>query len=64
MGNLACRKEKLSPSDIPLRKKFSIPTLLSGQIPGVTPVGFALFALVGFVIPVPLLAWLDRPKAR
>jgi len=28
----------------------------------VTPTGFAIFCLVGFLAPVPLLAWLDRPK--
>jgi hypothetical protein len=27
-----------------------------------TPVGFAVFALVGFLLPVPILAWFDRPK--
>jgi hypothetical protein len=24
--------------------------------------GFAIFCLVGFLVPVPLLAWLDRPR--
>jgi hypothetical protein len=24
--------------------------------------GFGLFCLLGFLIPVPLLAWLDRPR--
>ena len=24
--------------------------------------GFAIFCLVGFLLPVPLLAWLDRPR--
>jgi hypothetical protein len=24
--------------------------------------GFALFCLIGFLVPVPLLAWLDRPR--
>ncbi len=28
-----------------------------------TPIGFALFCLVGFLAPVPLLAWLDRPRS-
>ena len=27
-----------------------------------TPVGFAIFCLVGFLLPVPILAWLDRPR--
>ena len=25
---------------------------------------YALLVLLGFVVPVPLLAWLDRPKGR
>jgi hypothetical protein len=24
--------------------------------------GFALFTLVAFALPIPLLAWLDRPR--
>ncbi len=24
--------------------------------------GLAVFVLVGFLLPVPLLAWLDRPR--
>jgi hypothetical protein len=27
-------------------------------------VGFGLFCLIGFLLPVPLLAWLDRPRRR
>ena len=27
-----------------------------------TPLFFALFCLVSFIAPVPLLAWLDRPR--
>ena len=27
-----------------------------------TASGFGLFCLLGFVIPVPLIAWLDRPR--
>lgn len=27
-----------------------------------TTTGFALFCLFGFLAPVPLIAWLDRPK--
>jgi len=27
-----------------------------------TPAGFAIFCLVGFLLPVPILAWLDRPR--
>jgi hypothetical protein len=27
-----------------------------------TPIGFAIFCLVGFLLPVPILAWLDRPR--
>jgi len=26
--------------------------------------GFGLFCLLGFALPVPLLAWLDRPRRR
>ena len=26
--------------------------------------GFGLFCLLGFTLPVPLLAWLDRPRRR
>ena len=26
--------------------------------------GFALFCLLGFLLPVPLIAWLDRPRRR
>ena len=29
-----------------------------------SPVGFALFCLFSFLAPVPLLAWLDRPRRR
>ena len=29
----------------------------------VTPAGFAIFCLVGFLLPVPVLAWLDRRRA-
>jgi hypothetical protein len=25
---------------------------------------YALLVLFGFIIPVPLIAWLDRPRAR
>ena len=28
----------------------------------VTSTAFALLVLAGFVLPVPLLAWLDRPR--
>jgi hypothetical protein len=24
--------------------------------------GFAIFVLVGFVVPIPILVWLDRPR--
>ncbi len=27
-----------------------------------TATGFAIFALVGFLVPIPILAWLDRPR--
>jgi hypothetical protein len=27
-----------------------------------TAAGFALFAVIAFLVPVPILAWLDRPK--
>jgi hypothetical protein len=27
-----------------------------------TPTGFAFFCLAGFLLPVPILAWLDRPR--
>ena len=29
-----------------------------------TAVGFGLFCFIGFLVPVPLLAWLDRPLRR
>lgn len=29
-----------------------------------SPLGFALFALVAFLLPVPLLSWLDRPRRK
>jgi hypothetical protein len=27
-----------------------------------TPTGFAVFVLIGFLAPVPILVWLDRPR--
>jgi hypothetical protein len=27
-------------------------------------IGFGLFCLLGFLLPVPLLAWLDRSRSR
>jgi hypothetical protein len=27
-----------------------------------TPIGFAIFCFVAFLAPVPLIAWLDRPR--
>ena len=27
-----------------------------------TPTGLAVFVLISFLIPVPILAWLDRPR--
>jgi hypothetical protein len=27
-----------------------------------TPIGFGILCLLSFVVPVPILAWLDRPK--
>ncbi len=27
-----------------------------------TETGFAILALVSFLLPVPILAWLDRPR--
>ena len=29
-----------------------------------TPQAFAIYCFVGFLIPVPLLAWLDRPRPK
>jgi hypothetical protein len=29
-----------------------------------TATGFGLFCFIGFLLPVPLLAWLDRPRRR
>jgi hypothetical protein len=29
-----------------------------------TEAGLAVFVLVGFLLPVPILAWLDRPVKR
>jgi hypothetical protein len=31
---------------------------------GMTPTGFGIFVLVAVLLPVPLLAWLDRPRRR
>jgi hypothetical protein len=28
----------------------------------VNATGFGLFCLLGFLLPVPLIAWLDRPR--
>jgi hypothetical protein len=27
-----------------------------------TPVGLAVFVVLAFLVPVPILAWLDRPR--
>ena len=27
-----------------------------------SPIGLALFVFLGFALPIPLLAWLDRPR--
>jgi hypothetical protein len=27
-----------------------------------TPVGLAVFVFLAFLVPVPILAWLDRPR--
>jgi hypothetical protein len=29
-----------------------------------TPTAFGVLCLLSFIVPVPLLAWLDRPKAQ
>jgi hypothetical protein len=29
-----------------------------------TPTAFALLVFFGFVVPVPLLVWLDRPRRK
>ena len=29
-----------------------------------TPTGFGLFVLISFVLPVIILAWLDRPRSQ
>ncbi len=29
-----------------------------------TPLGLALFVLISFLVPVPILAWLDRPRTK
>lgn len=29
-----------------------------------TEAGLAIFVLTAFVVPVPLLVWLDRPRVR
>lgn len=29
-----------------------------------TSAGLAVFVLAGFLVPVPLLVWLDRPRER
>lgn len=28
-----------------------------------TPAGLGLFVFLGFLVPIPLLAWLDRPRS-
>lgn len=33
-----------------------------GSTPSMTAAGFAVFVFAAFLIPVPLLAWLDRPR--
>jgi len=27
-----------------------------------TSTGFAVFCLLSFIVPIPILAWLDRPR--
>jgi hypothetical protein len=29
-----------------------------------TSTGFAVFALLGFLVPIPILAWFDRPRKQ
>ncbi len=29
-----------------------------------TPSGLAIFVLVSFLLPVPILAWFDRPRTK
>ena len=29
-----------------------------------TETGFAIFVLISFLVPVPILSWLDRPRNR
>jgi len=29
-----------------------------------TPTGFAVLVLISFLVPVPVLAWLDRPRSE
>ena len=29
-----------------------------------SPQAFAIYCFLGFLIPVPVLAWLDRPRAK
>jgi hypothetical protein len=29
-----------------------------------SPSGFAVFVLIAFLLPVPILSWLDRPRER
>ena len=58
---------ELEDSD-PLEEKFSGRAASAGfkteDISFMTGVGFALFCLLGFAVPVPLLAWLDRPRHK
>jgi hypothetical protein len=32
--------------------------------PAMSEAGLAVFVLVGFLLPVPILVWLDRPENR
>ena len=31
-------------------------------LPAMSASGFAIFCMIGFLVPVPILAWLDRPR--
>jgi len=55
------------PTNSPLRRSLGaikIRESSSKLVHWVSSFGFGLFCLLGFVLPVPLLAWLDRPRRR
>jgi hypothetical protein len=43
---------------------ISVLLLAAVLVPTMNEAGLALFVLIGFLLPVPFLAWLDRPARR